>query len=38
MLKKRITRFAGATLMAVLPLGGLAQDLKEINFGIISTE
>ena len=24
--------------MAVLPLGGLAQDLKEINFGIISTE
>ena len=38
MLKKLITRFAGATLMAVLPLGGLAQDLKEINFGIISTE
>jgi phosphonate transport system substrate-binding protein len=24
--------------MAVLPLAGLAQDLKEINFGIISTE
>jgi phosphonate transport system substrate-binding protein len=38
MLKKLITRFAGATLMAVLPLAGLAQDLKEINFGIISTE
>ena len=38
MLIKLITRFAGATLMAVLPLGGLAQDLKEINFGIISTE
>ena len=38
MLKKRITRFAGATLMAVLPLAGLAQELKEINFGIISTE
>ena len=38
MLKKLITRFAGATLMAALPLAGLAQDLKEINFGIISTE
>ena len=38
MLKKLITRFAGASLMAVLPLAGLAQDLKEINFGIISTE
>ena len=38
MLKKLITRFAGTTLMAVLPLAGLAQDLKEINFGIISTE
>ena len=38
MLKKLNTRFAGATLMAVLPLAGLAQDLKEINFGIISTE
>jgi phosphonate transport system substrate-binding protein len=38
MLKKLVTRFAGATLMAVLPLAGLAQDLKEINFGIISTE
>ena len=38
MLRKLITRFAGATLMAVLPLAGLAQDLKEINFGIISTE
>ena len=38
MLKKLITRFAGATLVAVLPLAGLAQDLKEINFGIISTE
>ncbi len=38
MLKKLITRLAGATLMAVLPLAGLAQDLKEINFGIISTE
>ena len=38
MLKKLITSFAGATLMAALPLAGLAQDLKEINFGIISTE
>ena len=38
MLKKLITRLAGGTLMAVLPLAGLAQDLKEINFGIISTE
>ena len=38
MLKKLITRFAGATLMAALPLASLAQDLKEINFGIISTE
>ena len=38
MLKKLITRLAGTTLMAVLPLAGLAQDLKEINFGIISTE
>ena len=38
MLKKLITRFVGATLMAALPLAGLAQDLKEINFGIISTE
>jgi phosphonate transport system substrate-binding protein len=38
MLNKLITRFAGASLMAVLPLAGLAQDLKEINFGIISTE
>ncbi len=38
MLKKLITRFAGATLMVALPLAGLAQDLKEINFGIISTE
>ena len=38
MLKKLITSFVGATLMAVLPLAGLAQDLKEINFGIISTE
>ena len=38
MLKKLITRLVGATLMAVLPLAGLAQDLKEINFGIISTE
>ena len=38
MLKKLITRLAGVTLMAVLPLAGLAQDLKEINFGIISTE
>ena len=38
MLKKLITRFAGATLVAVLPLAGLAQDVKEINFGIISTE
>ena len=38
MLKKLITSFVGATLMAALPLAGLAQDLKEINFGIISTE
>ena len=38
MLKKLITRLAGTTLMAVLPLAGLAQDLKEINFGIISPE
>lgn len=38
MLKKLITSFAGATLMAALPMSGLAQDLKEINFGIISTE
>ena len=38
MLKKLITRFASVTLMAALPLAGLAQDLKEINFGIISTE
>ena len=38
MLKKLITHIVGATLMAALPLAGLAQDLKEINFGIISTE
>lgn len=38
MLKKLFVRFAGATLMAVLPVAALAQDLKEINFGIISTE
>ena len=38
MLKKIITHIVGATLMAALPLAGLAQDLKEINFGIISTE
>ena len=38
MLKKLITRLASVTLMAALPLAGLAQDLKEINFGIISTE
>ena len=38
MLKKLITSVVGATLMAALPLAGLAQDLKEINFGIISTE
>ncbi|MCX7234940.1 MAG: phosphonate ABC transporter substrate-binding protein [Burkholderiales bacterium] len=38
MLKNLITRFAGATLMASLPVAALAQDLKEINFGIISTE
>ena len=38
MLKILITRFGGATLMAALPLASLAQDLKEINFGIISTE
>lgn len=38
MLKKLITSFAGAALMAALPMSGLAQDLKEINFGIISTE
>jgi len=38
MLKKLITRFVGVTLMAALPVAALAQDLKEINFGIISTE
>lgn len=38
MLKKLITRLASVTLITVLPLAGLAQDLKEINFGIISTE
>ena len=38
MLKKIITRFTGATLVATMPFAALAQDLKEINFGIISTE
>ena len=38
MLKKVIVCFASATLMAALPVVALAQELKEINFGIISTE
>lgn len=38
MWKKIIVCFANATLMAALPGAALAQDLKEINFGIISTE
>ena len=38
MWKKIIVCFASATLMASLPVAALAQDLKEINFGIISTE
>ena len=38
MLKKIIVCFASATLTAALPVVALAQDLKEINFGIISTE
>jgi len=38
MWKKIIVCFASATLMTALPVAALAQDLKEINFGIISTE
>jgi phosphonate transport system substrate-binding protein len=38
MLKKVIVCFASATLMAALSVVALAQELKEINFGIISTE
>lgn len=37
-MEKIIVCFANATLMAALPVAALAQDLKEINFGIISTE
>src|SRR5665647_543700 len=36
MIKKLFVSLAGATLIAINPVA--AQDLKEINFGIISTE
>ena len=36
MLKKLVAGLAGALLMTVNPVS--AQELKEINFGILSTE
>ncbi len=36
MIKKLLLGLAGATLIVTNPVG--AQELKEINFGIISTE
>jgi phosphonate transport system substrate-binding protein len=38
MLKKTMVRVAGLALVATLPFAALAQELREINFGIISTE
>ena len=38
MLKKTMVRVAGLALVATLPFAALAQEVREINFGIISTE
>ena len=36
--KRTLVRFGLALMTGTLPLAALAQDMKELNFGIISTE